>query len=104
MTGHGCAREGREEEEEGEGVGQLGGSPWAWFSAACEEGNRKKEKRREEKEEKRRKRKEKKKGKNERKKERNFFSNLEISKKIKDTLRSWSKIIFVEERYLLNYK
>jgi hypothetical protein len=42
--------------------------------------------RREEKRKKRRKRKEKKKGKNERKKERKFFSNLEISKKIKDTL------------------
>jgi hypothetical protein len=33
-----------------------------------------------------------------------FFSNLEISEKIKDTLRSWSKICFVEERYLPNYK
>jgi hypothetical protein len=52
---------------------------------------------------KRRKRKEKKKGKKE-KKERNFFPDLEISEKIKDTLRSWSKIIFIEERYLLNYK
>jgi hypothetical protein len=61
---------GREEEEEGEGVGQLGGSPWGllgggvllqggaglqlctWFPAAREERNRK-ERRREEKKEKR---------------------------------------------------
>jgi hypothetical protein len=68
--------EGREEEEEGEGVGQLGGSPWGllggsvllqegaglllctWFPAAREEGNMKKEKGREEKEEKKEKRKE----------------------------------------------
>jgi hypothetical protein len=59
--------EGRVEEEEGEGVGQLGGSPWGllgggvlvqggvglllctWFPIAREEGNRKKEKRRDKK-------------------------------------------------------
>jgi hypothetical protein len=57
----------------------------------------------EEGEEKRRERKEKKKGKK-RKKERKIFPNLEISEKIKDTLRSWSKNIFVAERYLPNYK
>jgi hypothetical protein len=70
-------------------------SVW-WLLVAWEE-NRWKEKRREEREKKRRR------GKR-RKKERNFFSNLEISEKIKDTLWSWSKIIFVEERYLPNYK
>jgi hypothetical protein len=70
--------------------------------AVCEkkqEGGRREEKRREEKKEKR-----KEEGKKGEKKERKFFSNLKISEKIKDTLRSWSKIIFVEERYLLNYK
>jgi hypothetical protein len=59
--------EGREEKEEGEGVGQLGGSPWGllgggvllqggaglllctWFPTVREEGNRKKEKRRDKK-------------------------------------------------------
>jgi hypothetical protein len=56
-----------------------------WFPTAREEGNTKKEKRREDKEEKKEKRKE---GKNEKKekKERNFFPNMEISEKIKDTL------------------
>jgi hypothetical protein len=104
--------EGREEEEEGQGVGQLGDSPWGllggrraatrrhWAAALyvvpfCEEGNRKKEKRREEREEKKEKMRE---------KIKEFFSNLEISEKIKDILRSWLKIIFVEERYLPNYK
>jgi hypothetical protein len=100
--------EGREEEEEGQGVGQLGDSPWGLLGGrraatrrhraaalyvvpCCEEGNRK-EKRREEKKEKMR------------EKIKEFFSNLEISEKIKDILRSWLKIIFVEERYLPNYK
>jgi hypothetical protein len=104
--------EGREGEEDGEGVGQLGGSlrgaaralgaqPGcscsfvAAVAGLCdvlhvreEIGRRREEKRRREKGEKRKK----------------IFSNLEISEKIKDTLRSWSKIIFVEERYLPNYK
>jgi hypothetical protein len=69
--------EGREEEEEGEGVGQLRGSPWGllgdgvllhegtglllctWFPVAREEGNRK---RREEKRKEEGKKREKKKG------------------------------------------
>jgi hypothetical protein len=64
-----------------------------WFPAAREEGH-KKENRREEKKEKKRKEE----GKNEREKRKEFFPNLEISEKIKDTLQSWSKKIFVEER------
>jgi hypothetical protein len=66
-------------------------------------GGRKQEEEEKTRQEKRRKRKEKEEGKKGEKKERNFF-NLEISEKIKDTLRSSSKFIFVEERYLPNYK
>jgi hypothetical protein len=52
--------------------------------------------------EKRREGKEKKKGRKKRKIGKK--SNLEIYEKIKDNLWSWSKIIFVKERYIPNYK
>jgi hypothetical protein len=63
-------------------------------------GNRKEEeeKRREEKREKR-----KEEGKKGQKKKGIFFQTWKFLKKIKNNLRSWSKIIFVEERYLPNY-
>jgi hypothetical protein len=88
------AGEGKEERGRGHGLGATWGAsrgaPWEGlqelltascflFSVTCcvQERNRKK-KRREEREKKRREK--------ERKKERNFFSNLEISEKIKDNL------------------
>jgi hypothetical protein len=49
---------------------------------------------------------EKKKKKRRKRKEKNMenFLNLKISKKIKDTLWSWSKIILVQKNYMSNYK
>jgi hypothetical protein len=119
MGAHGeLAGEGKEGEG-GEGRGHGLGATWgaarghhgrgcrrcSLLAASCsllravcrkETGRRREEKRREEREEK-------KKGKKE-KKEMNFFLNLEISEKIKDNLWSWSKIIFVKERYVPYYK
>jgi hypothetical protein len=64
------------------------------------EENRRKQKRREEGEKKRRREGKQKKTKKKGKK----IPNVKISEKIKDNLWSWSKIIFVKERYVPYYK
>jgi hypothetical protein len=43
-------------------------------------------------------------GKEKKQRKKGKISNLKISEKIKDNLWSWSKIIFVKERYMPNYK
>jgi hypothetical protein len=96
--GGGCWGGGRH----GELLGHWGldlAAPCSSIAALCDVLHVRKETGRRTREEKKEKRKE------EGKKIKNFFfQTWKFLEKIKDTLRSWSKIIFCEERYLPNYK